>query len=488
MNGHGLDKSLESTGSLKQRSTVRSMDSIPIAKKIALITEQGNEVFDIFDENNEELVKMDNLPSMLENACHQKMIAHHEKSEVEKLVLMFNDRRDDKLSKKDWIKALKWFAGYSAYEGHLLHIEVIGRRKNKVVQTKVSATVQSSSRAVSSSIKSDSAVLELGVEKKNEDQKLIEPQEETGICEILLKGLLNSLPQLNRSLISTYGYVIINQSRELNLIGHIAIYNLVRAIFFMSLNRSLQSLMAINTSQSLAQVSKIALVKKFFTQTLLISALFIGVLYVPLMLFGNKLFMMAGMSQNIAMGARMMAIKLFASDALELANNIVKSFCNSQHLEGVFVTISFVTLVPFFIVSAYLSFYHGMGYDGWIVAKTVYQILCMWGSLHIYWFKTIPATRGLCSISEALEGLVEYAIQGLYFWVSSLSAVIGWEIGTFFVGLKNDHAQIEAYGSMINSCSLVIDLNSGYVIYMRTRMNYFLGKEKWKAAKRVASK
>lgn len=77
---------------------------------------------------------------------------------------------------------------------------------------------------------------------------------------------------------------------------------------------------------------------------------------------------------------------------------------------------------------------------------------------------------------------------GITFWFTTVFAVLGWEIGTFFIALNNDDSQIAAFSSMINSAAFIWDINFGFQVYVRTRVNHLLGVRKFDAAKRLGLK
>lgn len=91
------------------------------------------------------------------------------------------------------------------------------------------------------------------------------------------------------------------------------------------MTRSMQNALNIKASQCLAQNVNKELVKKYFTQNLIIFVTYVSFIYLPIILLGDNLFELAGIEQELAEGARSVAIKLFASDILEFTKILILS-------------------------------------------------------------------------------------------------------------------------------------------------------------------
>lgn len=494
----------------------KSFKLSPIEIPADWIDQNSKSVFSKFikEESHHNFVSFNDLEAMLIEVCRQRGLQPILGEDVEFLANTFNYRNDGYFNFEDWGRILEMISGRKVFDRTQLTKEAgekehprsrLSCEPNKNPQLLDPVNINTIGQNLASSallfrsvgptvdciepIKFDEKQIQTAksISEAIESPKLLEIKQ-LSFVNIIYTGLLNSMPRFDRSMINALAYFIMNDANENDTKAYFGLYNMYRTLFLWSFCRSLELMMSISSSQCLAQGTNRSLARKYFTNTLLIFICHICLFYIPVMYFGSQIFHLTGIDIDICQGFTIVGFKNLPADICDGLKLFVMGFCNTQKVQTVFVTITWINMIFFFGVTLSLSFYWDWGFDGWVVGKTVYQLLNLICCIYIYLKRNDKDIKGFCTIKEACKGFGSYTCHCFIFYVSSFVGWLGWEIGTVLTAMTNDLSQIAAYGSMINVASIIFDANSGFALIARTGLNLLLGAGFPKAAKRFTLK
>ena len=302
---------------------------------------------------------------------------------------------------------------------------------------------------------------------------------------IMFHGLVTAVGGLEAPLMNAIGFFILDQTGNSTDQAAFCLYIPFRAICYSSITFAIDSVLTISACQGFSDKSDKSIGKRCMTQALFLFLLYTCIVYLPLVLNLRTLFGILGIEDSVASSCERLSLKNLCSDFVQFIVSFIASYCYSQEIEGVFVIISWGLLVPSAGLCLILGFYFEMGFDGFIIGKTVYQLLALAACLYVYFTMTHKSSRGLCSFKEMWGTLSNFTCSTIQIWVGCILEIIGFEINTLFNASNNGEAQIAALGSVTNLVYFIADFGLGFMIAGRTRMNYLLGAGYVTAAKKV---
>lgn len=297
--------------------------------------------------------------------------------------------------------------------------------------------------------------------------------------------LIVAFPHMSNSLINTSAYWLMNINKQNDLQVAFAFYNTLRLLLYSSFIFAVSSKLAITTTQTLTQPGSEGLVKKYLVQSAMVWLIHLLLVFIPVCCLNSRWMTFLGFQKEIIEGFQIISLKCLPANILDALKQFIMIFCNSQKIEEIFGALNWISFGLFGASVYFFCFYLNMGFDGWVISFTIFSattnILFLW----VYFTKTDPKTRGLCSWSELWTNFFQFLADCLNFWVSYIFEWLGWEICTIFNVLGSDKPNIAAFGSAGNAVVYVFELGNGFMIVGRTRVNALLGAGYPTAAKKV---
>lgn len=298
-----------------------------------------------------------------------------------------------------------------------------------------------------------------------------------------LVGLAFSLTPLQNAV----GYFILNIRDETVLQGSFGVYTMFRSLLFTTFFHAIALRMSISASQCFGGGADLSVGKKYLTQAYLLFLIHFVVIYYPFTMFCEEILVAMNITDDIANGFKQIAIKCLVNDFFDVVQQFIMEYCYAQNIESIFSPIGWTNFGISMVISLVLAFTLDMGFDGWIIGRTIYYLMNIVAFLVVYYTKTNKKSRGLCSISEAMKGFPEFVKGALGFYVGSVFEWVGFEVGTYFVALFHDNNQIAAFASAVSIVNFIYHFGLGFLVIGRTRINYLLGAGFHRAAKKIAA-
>jgi Na+-driven multidrug efflux pump len=136
-------------------------------------------------------------------------------------------------------------------------------------------------------------------------------------------------------------------------------------------------------------------------------------------------------------------------------------------------------------ISAYFGLYKGHSVNGWMVGRAVLDILHLLLLLYAFKNKNKLGSFNLQNLKNWHKGAGHFIRDSLVFSATIYSESLGWELSTLAVAQTRDIHQIGAYASLVNFSHIIWYVGNGFTCTSRPRINFLLGQEKAKEAKRV---
>lgn len=315
---------------------------------------------------------------------------------------------------------------------------------------------------------------------KNQQSKIVKD-----IFGLIPRGVYNAMYNLGNILLTALGFLILGRNKETEMSASYTQYLMLYSLLWLCYVTSAESFLTIVASQVFASGSSPASAKKYFSQTILMYLLFIGLLYVPFIIFIPEIFGLVGMSTSLTVPFRTICLKMLGADFLEGFSFIMQGYCNAQLIEDLFTHLTWIVMVPIFCLILFCEFYLEMGFEAFIILININKVAYFIAVLIVYRVKTIPESRGLCSIKHLFTDLWQFIKGSLSVWLSALFEFFSADIPTFFVSLGGDPSQIASTGAILNINSFIYRMSLGFLLIGRNRVNYLLGAGLRTAAKKA---
>ena len=294
------------------------------------------------------------------------------------------------------------------------------------------------------------------------------------------------VPSLATKFQTTLGFIVLNSFNRNASQQIFSYYIMIRSLVFTSFDNALSQALVVSASQSYGE-GNLAIGKKYLTQCFIIKGLFLLFLQIPFIFVSPYMLEAMGFNHDMSLEFYALALKLLPCEILDWLNRIFSNYCYGQKIEKEFAVWVWPTLTISTAVMFILSFTFELAFNGWIISRTVMELLNFLTTLTIYYVRIDPVSLGFSSINEACVGLMDMTCHTLSFWIGNLFEWTGSQLGLIFTLMIHDSSQMAAYGSMMNIVYFFFDIGHGFLVVGRTRINYLLGAGYQRAAKKLSA-
>lgn len=162
--------------------------------------------------------------------------------------------------------------------------------------------------------------------------------------------------------------------------------------------------------------------------------------------------------------------------ALQSFNITLRSFLNSQGVEGAFT--------PFLLGNLLLSMFVGqfflqtleLGVPGWILFRVFYELVGLATGMYLLFTKADPNTLGTFDKNLFLQTIRANSLDILSFSACFALESLGIELSIFFVAASGNLEDIAAYVAFMNFLRIILGIGKGLSVILRTRVNLLIGK------------
>ncbi len=292
---------------------------------------------------------------------------------------------------------------------------------------------------------------------------------------IIREAVLIAFSTLGSQVLASSGFILLNytdDSASQSYLGIAFSYNLV---FFYGFFLALVDKLGIELSVSFGS-KQYHLTKKAFNQGIYSAIIVFCGFTVPTFVFAKHFLMFVGVDESEADGCQRILYWLLIPDAIECAGDFLRTFCMAQGHEALFGPTSIVSMVVAVGTGYLLVVQYKLGVFGWLISRTVYELLCLLVAIWAMVRLTHRSTWGLLPWSVVRQGFLGFFWESIKFAVGSYAEFIGYEITSLFVYRSNNPVQIAGYSEAVNISSLVYSAGESFAVICRTRMNLLIGK------------
>jgi len=282
--------------------------------------------------------------------------------------------------------------------------------------------------------------------------------------------------------------VIVGTFYFLNMLGDpllqasYGIYNSYMVIFFYAVINAVADKLSIMLSVAFGKGSYHSC-KKVFTQGLL---LYYGVwlfIVLPLMLFAKTILMAMGVPEANADLTQRILYPTLLAQCIQMLSDTLRNFCMSQGKEAMFGKISLINNILGFLCVYVCVIHLNCRLYSPVIGKLLSEGINLGTGLYVYFYQVEEKTRGLVSLSEALDGFFPFALESLKFMLGSYSEYICNETTTFYVANYHDNNVMGAYSSISSLQGCYYMLGMTFAVILRTRMNVLIGMGRYAIAR-----
>lgn len=205
---------------------------------------------------------------------------------------------------------------------------------------------------------------------------------------------------------------------------------------------------------------------------------------IPIYYFSGNILASLGIHAAVASQVSHICRSLIPAMIIQAINEFFKTFCNSQGIEKIFGIFNIGTILLFSPLYYYFAITQGKGVFGFVLYKYLINICTIVFTLYSYFKHTEKQTRGIdySLVKTHKSELWVYLKENFKFTLSFYVEVIGVEIGTLMAIYHEKLPDITAYMQFMNFVYTICGPAAGLGVIMRTRINFLIGKEEYKAA------
>ena len=201
---------------------------------------------------------------------------------------------------------------------------------------------------------------------------------------IVPSSLWVSLSFLSTNLLTGLGFFILNRKKEFRLQAALGIYLTVRAQMYFSTILGISLKMTMAVSQCIGQGQSSRAIPKFFTQSLMVWIMHLFLIYIPFIFLSKYIFPLIGFSTELASDYFKVAILNLPNDIIFAAHILLMEFCYAHNVAGIFTIVSWTLLPVAVCVCLVLSELANLGFESWVIGRSVFFILSLISTIWIY--------------------------------------------------------------------------------------------------------
>ena len=206
-------------------------------------------------------------------------------------------------------------------------------------------------------------------------------------------------------------------------------------------------------------------------------------LILPLMLFSFKVMRLVGVEEDVAHITSTMVIWSLPTVLIIGIGDAMKTYCYSQGIETPFGFINIGNSLITMPLMYLCVFPFGMGIYGFVVTRTIYEIMNFSMFSYVFFTQSDQLTIGKPEPEDLIGDFMTYFVSALKFFSTAYFEWFGFEINTVYVSLLGDTTALAAYVCWNNFSSIFYSAGIGIGNIMRTRVNFLLGMKKNIAAR-----